>query len=92
MMDVDIPIHDDQPVPSPSRHPHSLQEEGDTHVTESHPTAGRVICIDQSVHAKWRLQFGLCNEAESSVPEDQDDDSLFYPFTSRLDWQVGCWA
>ncbi|KAG0698800.1 hypothetical protein DFH29DRAFT_983755 [Suillus ampliporus] len=72
-MDVDIPIHDDQPVPSPSRHPHSLQEEGDTHVTE-------VIRIDQSVHAKWRLQFGLCNEAESSVPEDQDDD--------RLDWQV----
>ncbi|KAG1744088.1 uncharacterized protein EDB91DRAFT_1050852 [Suillus paluster] len=92
MMDVDIPIHDDHPVPGPSRHPHSLREEGDTRVTESHPTAGRVICIDQSVHAKWRLQFGLCNEAESSVPEDQDDDSLFYPFASRLDWQVGCWA
>ncbi|KAG1737845.1 uncharacterized protein EDB91DRAFT_1249522 [Suillus paluster] len=92
MMDVDIPIHDDHPVPGPSRHPHSLQAEGDTRVTESHPTAGRVIRIDQSVHAKWRLQFGLCNEAESSVPEDQDDDSLFYPFTSRPDWQVGCWA
>ncbi|KAG2039341.1 hypothetical protein BDR03DRAFT_860230, partial [Suillus americanus] len=50
------------------------------------------ICIDQSVYAKWRLQFGLCNEAESSVPEDQDDDCLLYPFTSRLDWEVGCWV
>lgn len=95
MMDVDVPIHDEQPVPGPSRHPHSLHEEGDTRVTESHPTAGRVIRIDQSVHEKWRLQFGLCNEdteTESSVPEDQDDDSIFYPFASRLDWQVGCWA
>ncbi|KAG0693087.1 hypothetical protein DFH29DRAFT_1007669 [Suillus ampliporus] len=91
MMDVDIPIHDDQPVPV-HQDIHTLYRRRviqhnrvPSHCRQSHT-------IDQSVHAKWRLQFGLCNEAESSVPEDQDDDSLFYPFASRLDWQVGCWV
>ena len=97
MMDVDVDINQGQPIPGPSRHPHSLlAEEEDTRVTQSHPTAGRVIRIDQTVHAKWRQQFGISDleEDESQTDEGSDDENegLFYPFASRLDWEVACWV
>ncbi|KAG1803489.1 uncharacterized protein BJ212DRAFT_1216931, partial [Suillus subaureus] len=59
-----------------------------------HPTAGRVIRMEETVHAKWWTQFGLGDGGEEvgSESSDNEDDTLFYPFASHLDWQVACWA
>ncbi|KAG1720069.1 uncharacterized protein EDB91DRAFT_1065030 [Suillus paluster] len=80
--------------PSTSRHRTALAEEEDARVTETHPTAGRVIRMEETVHAKWQTQFGSGDgeEAESDCSDEDEDGNLFYPFASRLDWQVGCWA
>ena len=98
MMDVDDPLG--LPVAGPSRHSHSLlaEEEEDDRETELHSTAGKVIRIDQTIHEKWRQQFGLSGEedemrTEGTSDEDQHEaDHLFYPFASKLDWEVACWA
>ena len=98
MMDVDDPLG--LPVAGPSAHSRSLrvEEEEDDRVTELHPTAGKVIRIDQTIHEKWRQQFGLSGEedemrTEGTSDEDQHEaDHLFYPFASKLDWEVACWA
>jgi hypothetical protein len=98
MMDVDDPLG--LPVAGPSAHSHSLrvEEEEDDRVTELHPTAGKVIRIDQTIHEKWRQQFGLSEEEDemrtegTSPDSDHEGDHLFYPFASKLDWEVACWA
>ncbi|KAG1816437.1 uncharacterized protein BJ212DRAFT_1503373 [Suillus subaureus] len=49
--------------------------------------------MEETVHAKWWTQFGLGDGEEVELDcSDDEDDNLFYPFASRLDWQVGCWA
>lgn len=94
---MDMDIDQDQPVPGPSRHAHSLlTEEEDTRVIQSHPTAGQVIRIDQTVHAKWHQQFGISDleeeESQTNEGSDNENEGLFHPFASRLDWEVACWA
>ncbi|KAG0696668.1 hypothetical protein DFH29DRAFT_984553 [Suillus ampliporus] len=89
---MDIDQEQGEPVAGLSRH---RTEEEDARVTETHPTAGKVIRMEETVHAKWRTQFGLGDgeEVESDHSDDEDEDgNLFYLFASRLDWQVGCWA
>ncbi|KAG2149226.1 hypothetical protein DEU56DRAFT_704831, partial [Suillus clintonianus] len=82
-----------EPVAGPSTHGSTLAEEEDARVTETHPTTGTVIQMEETVHAKWQRHFGLGDgeEAESDLSDDEDGN-LFYPFASHLDWQVGCWA
>jgi hypothetical protein len=98
MMDVDDPLG--LPVAGPSGHFHSLlaEEEENDRVTELHSTAGKVIQIDQTIHEKWRQQFGLSEEEDemrtegTSAEDEHEGDHLFYPFASKLDWEVACWA
>lgn len=95
MMDIDQEQEEQEnPVASPSRHRGALAKEEDSWLTETHPTAGRVIRMEEMVHAKWRTQFGLGDRGEEAGSEssDDEDDTLFYPFASHLDWQVACWA
>lgn len=94
-MDIDEPL--EQPgVPGPSRHAHSLLAEEDNRVTEWHPHAGKVIHIDQNLHAKWRQQFGLTEDEDdmekNGIEMEEEDSCLFYPFALRLDWEVVCWV
>jgi hypothetical protein len=57
------------------------------------PTAGRVICMDHTLHEKWRLLFG---HEDFDGNTNMEDGALlgqeFAPFPSELDWRVARWA
>ncbi|KAJ7433255.1 hypothetical protein B0H11DRAFT_2259609 [Mycena galericulata] len=91
-----IPI--DPNVPGPSRLPSSnsfrhLSDEGDTRVVDSHPTAGRVIRMNENLHAKWKRSFGLAMDGDGDVEMGGPDISNgFAPFASELDWRIAEWV
>ncbi|KAG1739167.1 uncharacterized protein EDB91DRAFT_1082497 [Suillus paluster] len=78
MMDIDQEQGEPVAGPSTSRHRTALAEEEDARVTETHPTAGRVIRMEETVHAKWRTQFGSGDgeEAESDCSDEDEDGCL----------------
>jgi hypothetical protein len=80
-----------EPMAGPSRH--GLFEDEDDERTEAvHPTAGKVIRMEATLHERWRNHFGGENENDLQEVEEPAGASAFHPFESRLDWQVACWA
>jgi hypothetical protein len=83
--------------PSPWNNINGADDDVDLRVEVPHPTAGRVIRIDESVHQRWRREFPGVDE-EGDVPmEDVVEGSSsgvnrFAPFASELDWRVACWV
>lgn len=70
-----------------------LDDNDDTRVVETHPTAGGVIRMDESLHQKWRKVFGGGVDRDGDVPMDGVDQEIDYaPFASKLDWEVARWA
>ncbi|KAJ7454109.1 hypothetical protein FB451DRAFT_1518446, partial [Mycena latifolia] len=60
---------------------------------ESHPTAGRVIRMNDNLHAKWKRSFGLALDPDGDVEMgDPDSLNLFAPFASELDWRIAEWV
>ena len=80
-----------EPMAGPSRN--GLFEDEDDERTEViHPTAGKVIRMEATLHEKWRTHFGGETENGLQGVEEAAEASAFHPFESRLDWEVACWA
>jgi hypothetical protein len=80
-----------EPMAGPSRN--GLFEDEDDERTEViHPTAGKVIRMEATLHEKWRTHFAGESENELQGVEEAAGASAFHPFESRLDWEVACWA
>ncbi|KDQ51823.1 hypothetical protein JAAARDRAFT_93267, partial [Jaapia argillacea MUCL 33604] len=74
-------------------------------VIVEHPTAGKVLQVDKTLHSKWRRHFGERLEKgmdqDRDIAMDSDEDSVangemegdaFMPFASELDWRIVQWA
>ncbi|KAJ7778043.1 hypothetical protein DFH07DRAFT_1036562, partial [Mycena maculata] len=91
-----IPLDPNLPGPSsfPQRSRHPVDEDN-SRVVDSHPTAGKVIRMNDNLHAKWKRSFGLM-----TVPDADGDiemgavDSVngFAPFAYELDWRIAEWV
>jgi hypothetical protein len=80
-----------EPMAGPSRN--GLFEDEDDERTEViHPTAGKVIRMEATLHERWRTHFGGESENDLQEVEEAAGASAFHPFESRLDWEVACWA
>lgn len=73
-----------------------MQDEHDQRVEIEHPTAGRVIRMDQTIHDIWKRHFADMQDGYSDdVPMEgigDDGPGQFFPFSSELDWRVAHWA
>jgi hypothetical protein len=82
---------DHETMAGPSRHG-LFDDEDDERTEVVHPTAGKVIRMEATLHDRWRNHFGGENENDLQEVEEPAGASAFHPFESRLDWQVACWA
>ena len=105
--DTDVVMEDGEGGPGPStlanrrsrfNAPRTLDDSDDDRVEEIHPTAGKVIRMDESLHRRWKKVFG---EFHSSPRDDGDgdiemrggqEDNPYSPFASELDWRIARWV
>ncbi|KAF7371466.1 hypothetical protein MVEN_00001000 [Mycena venus] len=89
-----IPLDPDEPGPSSApRSFHHLSDEDDRRVVDSHPTAGKVIRMNDNLHAKWKRSFGLAIDPDGDIEmEGLDSPTAFTPFASELDWRIANWV
>jgi hypothetical protein len=92
---VPIPSHS----PGPQHHRHDPDENADLRMEVPHPTAGRVVRVDETVYQRWRRDFSGVDEEGDVCMDDvglgegsSAADNRFAPFASELDWRVACWA
>jgi hypothetical protein len=104
MYDFIPPSDDDNNGEGSSDNPHWQQQtwsgegEEDMRIIDEHPSAGRVIRLDETLHQLWRRRFG--EEGSDGVDVNMMDDTgqpsssynAFAPFASELDWRVAHWA
>lgn len=62
-----------------------------------HPTAGKVIRMDEMVHQRWWREFGGSDTNGDVMMEDLGEGTsmktnMFALFESELEWRVACWA
>ncbi|KDQ58820.1 hypothetical protein JAAARDRAFT_94675, partial [Jaapia argillacea MUCL 33604] len=89
----------------PSHQGRFMEDDQDERVIVEHPTAGKVLQVDKTLHDKWRRHFGERLEKgmdqDGDVAMDSDEDSVangevegdvFMPFASELDWRIAQWA
>ena len=91
---------DKEPGPS-GRHWHTpAEDEGDRdeRIIIKHPTAGRIIRMDETLHECWKKIFRR-NDIDEDVSmgggddsNGEPDDNKWAPFASELDWRVARWA
>lgn len=80
-----------EPMAGPSRNG-LFGDEDDERTEVIHPTAGKVIRMEATLHERWRTHFGGGSENDLQGVEEAAGASAFHPFESRLDWEVACWA
>ncbi|KAJ7064424.1 hypothetical protein B0H15DRAFT_807765 [Mycena belliarum] len=89
-----IPL--DPNLPGPSSTPQNIRplvEEDNSRVVDSHPTAGRVIRMNDNLHAKWKRSFALAiPDGDGDVVMDGTSPNGFAPFASELDWRIAEWV
>ena len=70
-----------------------LSDDDDTRVVDSHPTAGRVIRMNDNLHEKWKRSFGLAIDPDGDIEMGAPDSvNTFAPFASELDWKIAEWV
>jgi hypothetical protein len=77
----------------PSRSTSITIDGNEERIIEEHPTAGKVIRMDDNLHEQWRRQFGG-KDLDGDIPMDDSniEGNRFAPFASELDWRVASWA
>ncbi|KAF5346217.1 hypothetical protein D9757_014049 [Collybiopsis confluens] len=90
----DQPTKEDVPTgnesPSFERHsssfsdtlPFAVEDEA-TWTWKWHPSAGKVYGTEPNVYARWAQLF---------LEQEEGADKGYYPFTSRLEWEIAQWA
>ena len=89
---------EDQPGPSRRSWQIPTEDEGDDRVVLEHPTAGRIIRMNETLHERWKKMFRGDQEDEDVSMDGgeysvgEEGDKRFAPFASELDWRVARWA
>ncbi|KAJ6449731.1 hypothetical protein C8R45DRAFT_947183 [Mycena sanguinolenta] len=91
-----IPLDPNEPGPSsaPWNYQH-LSDEDNNRVIDSHPTAGKVIRMNDNLHTKWKKSFGLGIDPDSDGDIEMGGSDLpngFALFASELDWRIAEWV
>jgi hypothetical protein len=74
---------------------HLNEDQESQYIDLPYPEAGYIIKVDESLHQKWRRQFGhLEVDQEGDVIMEEEGEALspFAPFASELDWRLASWA
>ncbi|KAG1898416.1 uncharacterized protein F5891DRAFT_955433 [Suillus fuscotomentosus] len=86
-------------APDLEHHRHDPDENINLRIEVPHPTAGRVICMDETVYQRWRREFSGTDEEGDVSMEDvglgegsSAAVNRFAHFASELDWRVACWV
>ncbi|KAJ7868925.1 hypothetical protein B0H14DRAFT_3582668 [Mycena olivaceomarginata] len=89
-----IPLDPNEPGPSSApRNYYHLNDEDDSRIIDSHPTAGQAIRMNDNLHAKWKRSFGLAIDPDGDINmEPSDSSNGFAPFASELDWRIAEWV
>ncbi|KII89509.1 hypothetical protein PLICRDRAFT_29724 [Plicaturopsis crispa FD-325 SS-3] len=75
-----------------------LDDDEDVRCVIDHPTAGKVIRMDATLHRRWKELFGGAGGPDEDVEmgspdgENEGNNHRFLPFATELDWRVACWA
>ncbi|KAJ7236362.1 hypothetical protein C8J57DRAFT_1088236 [Mycena rebaudengoi] len=78
-------------APQPPVRPGRSIDDDSGRIIDSHPTAGRVIRMNENLHTKWQHSFGLVLDADGDVNMEQGSGGLS-PFASELDWKIAEWV
>lgn len=70
-----------------------LDDNEDTRTTDEHPSAGKIIRMNKSLHERWRRLFQDPVDIASDVEMEAEDnnETLYHPFASELDWRIANW-
>lgn len=78
-----------------------LDDDDDERVEDVHPTAGKVLRMDPTLHERWAKIFGSGKDADGDVSMEDGDVSMedgeeetdtgYFPFASEMDWRVAQW-
>lgn len=100
--DMDVVMEEGEAGPGPSTMANrrsranmlcTLDDDNDERVEEIHPTAGKVIRMDESLHRRWRKLFGDFQAPDGDVEMAGDHgENSYSPFASELDWQIARWV
>lgn len=103
--DEEVEIGQAGPGPATSAHRargqayRALDEDDDTRITVTHPTAGRAIRMDTGLHEQWKAIFKESGHDDRETcdpgmqPESQADGvNPYAPFASELDFKVARWV
>ncbi|KAI1785254.1 hypothetical protein LXA43DRAFT_976331 [Ganoderma leucocontextum] len=76
----------------------SLDDDEDSRVVEEHPTAGRLIQMNETLHERWKRLFRhrQADDPDIEMADEEADSGSetknpFYPFASRRDWEIAYW-
>ena len=68
---------------------HVLEDdEEDKRVVEEDLADGKLIRMSDPLHDVWKAKFG---EGEEGSDSDSNEDRLYAPFASELDWRIAAW-
>lgn len=105
-IDRDPPLPDPSfgeagPGPSTAAHrnrmldPRLLDDEEDSRVEIVQPTAGKVICMNDTLHQVWRRHFKSADhDGDIEMGDghcDAGDKNGYAPFASKMDWEIARW-
>ncbi|EGO02483.1 hypothetical protein SERLA73DRAFT_69986 [Serpula lacrymans var. lacrymans S7.3] len=85
-------INDDgENTAGPSLHQNSIVLDDNEDERMEHPTAGKVISMDETLHQRWRREFIAAGGDGEDVEMGEALDPKFFPFALETDWRVACW-
>ncbi|EGO30172.1 hypothetical protein SERLADRAFT_404465 [Serpula lacrymans var. lacrymans S7.9] len=67
-----------------------LNDNEDERMEVEHPTAGKLISMDETLHQRWRREFIAAGGDGEDVEMGEASDPKFFPFASEMDWRVAC--
>ena len=72
---------------------HVLDEDDDSRFEVVNDSAGKVIKMDASIHARWQALSGNDTmDVDQHRSPSSSGDNMYAPFASELEWRVAKWA
>ena len=71
------------------------EDDEDERVEEEDKAAGASIRVVDTLHERWKRDFGSSKDSEGDVNMSNsqiEEDDKFSPFSSELDWRIARWA
>jgi hypothetical protein len=69
-----------------------LDDEDDSRLESIHPTAGKVIRMNDTLHEIWRQTFQSTDgDGDIEMEDNLGGENMYAPFASELDWRIAHW-